>query len=40
VAAGRIPVPIARRMPLAAAVDAHRLLEAGGLGGKIILEPR
>ena len=40
VAAGRIPVPIARRMPLEAAVDAHQLLEAGGLGGKIILEPR
>jgi NADPH:quinone reductase len=39
VAAHRIPVPIARRMPLAAARDAHRLLEAGGLGGKIILEP-
>ncbi|MGO9512716.1 MAG: NADP-dependent oxidoreductase [Steroidobacteraceae bacterium] len=39
VAAHRIPVPIARRMPLEAAIEAHRLLEAGGLGGKIILEP-
>lgn len=39
VAAGRIPVPIARRMALESAIEAHRLIEAGGLGGKIILEP-
>ena len=37
VAAGRIPVPIARRLPLEQAVVAHRLIEAGGTGGKIIL---
>jgi NADPH:quinone reductase-like Zn-dependent oxidoreductase len=39
VAAGLIDVPIARRLPLAAAIAAHRLVEAGGLGGKVILEP-
>jgi NADPH2:quinone reductase len=39
VAAGEIPVPIARRMPLEAAAEAHRLMEAGGVGGKIILKP-
>ena len=39
VAAGWIPIPIAGRMPLERAIEAHRLIEAGGLGGKIILEP-
>jgi NADPH2:quinone reductase len=39
VVAGEIPVPIARRMPLEAAGEAHRLMEAGGVGGKIILKP-
>jgi len=39
VAAGEITMPIARRLPLSAAAQAHRLMEAGGLGGKIILEP-
>jgi NADPH2:quinone reductase len=39
VAAGEIGVPIARRMPLAQAAEAHRLIEAGGVGGKIILVP-
>jgi NADPH:quinone reductase-like Zn-dependent oxidoreductase len=38
VAAGAIPVPIARRLPLAAAAEAQTLTAAGGLGGKIILE--
>jgi len=38
VAAERIPIPIAGRMPLEQAIEAHRLIEAGGLGGKIILE--
>jgi len=39
VAAGKLSVPIARRLPLADAAQAHRLVEAGGLGGKVILEP-
>jgi NADPH2:quinone reductase len=39
VAAGDITMPIARRLPLASAAEAHRLMERGGLGGKIILEP-
>ncbi len=34
VVVGRIRVPIARRLPLTSAVAAHRLVEAGGLGGK------
>jgi NADPH2:quinone reductase len=38
-AAGRIEVPIARRMPLTEAAEAHHLIEAGGLGGKIVLIP-
>ncbi len=36
--AGTITMPVARRLPLASAAEAHRLMEAGGLGGKIILE--
>lgn len=39
VADGKIEMPIARRLPLSAAAEAHRLMERGGLGGKIILEP-
>lgn len=39
VASGELPSPIARRLPLSAAGEAHRLMEAGGVGGKIILEP-
>ena len=39
VAAGLVVVPLARRLPLAEAITAHRLVEAGGLGGKVILEP-
>jgi len=39
VAAGKLPVPIARRLPLQQAAEAHRLIEAGGVGGKLILEP-
>jgi NADPH:quinone reductase len=38
VAAGELPVPVARRLPLAQATEAHRLVEAGGAGGKIVLE--
>jgi NADPH:quinone reductase-like Zn-dependent oxidoreductase len=39
VAAGAIDMPIARRLPLTSAAEAHRLMESGGLRGKIILEP-
>jgi NADPH2:quinone reductase len=38
VVAGDIAMPIARRLPLASAAEAHRLMEIGGLRGKIILE--
>lgn len=34
---GEIELPIARRLPLAQAAEAHRLVEAGGLGGKVVL---
>lgn len=39
VAAGDIAMPIARRLPLASAPEAHRLMERGGLRGKIVLLP-
>lgn len=39
VAAKEISIPIARRLPLDRAAEAHRLVEAGGTGGKVILEP-
>jgi NADPH:quinone reductase-like Zn-dependent oxidoreductase len=39
VAAGKIAAPVAVRLPLADAAEAHRLLAAGGLGGKVVLEP-
>ncbi|SCW61234.1 NADPH:quinone reductase [Sphingobium faniae] len=39
VAEGRIAVPIARILPLGQAAEAHRLVEAGGLNGKVILTP-
>lgn len=39
VAAGKIEVPIARRMSYAEAAEAQELMAAGGLGGKIILHP-
>lgn len=39
VAAGEVEVPIARIMPLEAAAEAQRLIERGGIGGKIILTP-
>ncbi|MBV9840102.1 MAG: NADP-dependent oxidoreductase [Sphingomonadaceae bacterium] len=39
VASGTLEVPIARRMPLEQAAEAQRLVEAGGLGGKIVLIP-
>jgi NADPH2:quinone reductase len=39
VLAGELSFPVAKRLPLEAAAEAHRLMEAGGQGGKIILEP-
>lgn len=39
VAAREIKVPIARRLPLGDAGTAHRLVEAGGNGGKVIMIP-
>ena len=38
-ARGELPVPVAKRLPLAQAGEAHRLVEGGGLGGKVVLEP-
>jgi NADPH2:quinone reductase len=38
-AQGALPVRIACRLPLSAAAEAHRLLEAGGVFGKIVLTP-
>lgn len=38
VASGKLTIPVAVRLPLAAAADAHRLVEAGGTGGKIVPE--
>jgi NADPH:quinone reductase-like Zn-dependent oxidoreductase len=39
VAAGDLSIPIAHRLSLDDAVTAHRLLEAGGVGGKIVMHP-
>jgi NADPH:quinone reductase-like Zn-dependent oxidoreductase len=39
VARGDITAPVALRLPLAEAAKAHRLLQAGGIRGKIVLEP-
>jgi NADPH:quinone reductase-like Zn-dependent oxidoreductase len=39
VSAGRIPITIAKRLPLTEAAQAQRMVEAGGLSGKVILEP-
>jgi NADPH:quinone reductase-like Zn-dependent oxidoreductase len=30
-------MPVARRVPIAQAAQAHRLVEAGGLRGKVVL---
>lgn len=38
VQAGIVTLPIARRLPLSEAALAHRLVEAGGSGGRIVLE--
>lgn len=39
VARGEYQVPIARELPLAQAAQAHALLDAGAVGGKILLIP-
>jgi NADPH:quinone reductase-like Zn-dependent oxidoreductase len=39
VAAGEIEMPIAQRLPMTSAAEAHRLMETGGLRGKIVLLP-
>ncbi len=39
VASGELKVPVSRRLPLAAAAEAHRLLETGATTGKLILKP-
>lgn len=38
-AAGMRQVPIAQRLPLERVADAHRVMEQGSVGGKIILTP-
>ena len=39
VAAGKLTVRVAQRLPLEQAAEAHRKVEAGGLNGKIVLIP-
>jgi NADPH2:quinone reductase len=39
VAAGKIEMPVAHRLPWTAAAEAHRLMERGGVRGKIVLLP-
>ena len=36
---GKVAMPIAKRLPLTDAAEAHRMMEKGGSGGKIILIP-
>lgn len=38
VARGHIPIRIAHRLPLTHAAEAHRLVERGGLDGKVVLD--
>jgi len=40
VADGEVRYAVTRRLPLSQAAEAHRLMEAGGLPGKIVLEIR
>lgn len=39
VAAGKLRTRVAATMPLTEAAEAHRLVEAGGLRGEIVLTP-
>lgn len=39
VAAGRVSMPVAHRLPLSKVAVAHGLMEQGGVGGKIVLVP-
>jgi NADPH:quinone reductase-like Zn-dependent oxidoreductase len=39
VASGRLRTRVAKVLPLAEAAEAHRLVEAGGLRGKVVLAP-
>jgi len=39
VAQGKYLVPVARKLPLAEAAEAHRQFDLGGVGGKILLVP-
>lgn len=39
VASGKASMPVARRLPLASAEEGQRLVDQGGAGGKVILEP-
>lgn len=39
VASGAIAMPVAHRLPLAKAAEGQRLVDQGGVGGKVILEP-
>lgn len=36
---GTLTLRVARTLPLEQAAEAHRLLEAGGVRGRIVLEP-
>jgi NADPH:quinone reductase-like Zn-dependent oxidoreductase len=38
-AAGQIKPPVQEKMSLAEAAKAHRLLESGGVRGKVVLVP-
>lgn len=38
-ASGAVPVPIAATLPLSEAAEGQRRVDAGGAGGKVILEP-
>lgn len=38
-AAGHVPSPVGRTLPLAQAAEAHRLLETHALDGKVVLKP-
>lgn len=38
-AMGKRALPIAHRLPLAEAAEAHRIMERGGVGGKVLLVP-